>query len=76
MLPKLAENPANKVVVVPTDYAGLAGVVSALGNIAPNGTQNNGAIAPSGPAPMQAPRPSIPSRPRALIENPPQQQES
>src|ERR687885_299950 len=26
MLPKLAENPANKVLVVPTDYAGLAGL--------------------------------------------------
>ncbi len=76
MLPRLAENPANKVVVVPTDYAGLAGLVSALGNIAPNGTQSNGANAPSGPAQVQAPRPSIPSRPQALIDNPPQQEQS
>src|SRR5579875_1303045 len=30
MLPKLSENPANKVVVVPTDYAGLAGVATTL----------------------------------------------
>src|SRR5579871_2594308 len=31
MLPKLAENPANKVIVVPTDYAGLAGAATTLG---------------------------------------------
>src|SRR5205807_9726078 len=33
MLPKLAENPANKVLVVPTDYAGLAGLATTLGNL-------------------------------------------
>src|SRR5438105_83348 len=32
MLPKLAENPANKVLVVPTDYAGLAGLATTLSN--------------------------------------------
>jgi regulator of protease activity HflC (stomatin/prohibitin superfamily) len=30
MLPKLAENPANKVIVVPADMAGLAGLVTSL----------------------------------------------
>ena len=30
MLPKLAENPANKVIVVPADMAGLAGLATAL----------------------------------------------
>src|SRR5438067_9156194 len=33
MLPKLAENPANKVLVVPTDYAGLAGLATTLSNL-------------------------------------------
>src|SRR5919199_983180 len=33
MLPKLAENPANKVLVVPTDYAGLAGLAATLSNL-------------------------------------------
>ncbi|MDB5075558.1 MAG: domain, Band 7 family protein [Chloroflexi bacterium] len=33
MLPKLAENPANKVIVVPADMAGLAGLVTAIGQI-------------------------------------------
>src|SRR5919201_1385251 len=36
MLPKLAENPANKVLVVPTDYAGLAGLATTLGNLGAN----------------------------------------
>jgi len=30
MLPKLAENPANKVIVVPADMAGLAGPATSL----------------------------------------------
>jgi regulator of protease activity HflC (stomatin/prohibitin superfamily) len=30
MLPKLAENPANKVIVVPADMAGLAGLATSL----------------------------------------------
>src|SRR5437588_1223322 len=33
MLPRLAENPANKVLVVPTDYAGLAGLAATLSNL-------------------------------------------
>ncbi len=32
MLPKLAQNPANKVLVVPTDYAGMAGLAPLLGS--------------------------------------------
>jgi hypothetical protein len=38
MLPKLAENPANKVLVVPTDYAGLAGLAATLSNLGADGT--------------------------------------
>jgi len=37
MLPKLAENPANKVIVVPTDYAGLAGAATTLLSVATTG---------------------------------------
>jgi regulator of protease activity HflC (stomatin/prohibitin superfamily) len=33
MLPRLAENPANKVLVVPTDYAGLVGLATTLGSL-------------------------------------------
>ncbi len=33
MLPKLAENPANKVIVVPADMAGLAGLATSLAEI-------------------------------------------
>ena len=42
MLPKLAENPANKVLVVPTDYAGLAGLAATLGNLGADGTKPDG----------------------------------
>src|SRR5919197_1423704 len=38
MLPRLAENPANKVLVVPTDYAGLAGLAATLSNFGVDGT--------------------------------------
>jgi hypothetical protein len=50
MLPKLAENPANKVLVVPTDYAGLAGLAATLSNLGANGatpTTGNASAAPS-----------------------------
>ena len=33
MLPKLAANPANKVIVVPADMAGLAGLATSLTQI-------------------------------------------
>src|SRR5438067_9492380 len=42
MLPKLAENPANKVLVVPTDYAALAGLAATLGNLGADGTKPDG----------------------------------
>jgi len=46
MLPKLAENPANKVLVVPTDIAGIAGLAATLTNLtdgAANTSNGNGA---------------------------------
>jgi regulator of protease activity HflC (stomatin/prohibitin superfamily) len=43
MLPKLAENPANKVLVVPTDYAGLVGLATTLGTLGVDGAKANGA---------------------------------
>src|ERR671930_1273790 len=39
MLPRLAENPANKVLVVPTDYAGLVGLAATLGNLGADGVK-------------------------------------
>jgi regulator of protease activity HflC (stomatin/prohibitin superfamily) len=36
MLPKLAENPANKIIVVPADMAGLAGLATTLGQVMSN----------------------------------------
>src|SRR5918911_5275289 len=52
MLPKLAENPANKVLVVPTDYAGLAGLAATLSNLGADGAKPNSgdAGAPTGSA--------------------------
>jgi hypothetical protein len=38
MLPKLAENPANKIIVVPADMAGLAGLATSITQL----TQQNG----------------------------------
>jgi regulator of protease activity HflC (stomatin/prohibitin superfamily) len=34
MLPKLSENPANKIIVVPADMAGLAGLATAVRQLA------------------------------------------
>ena len=45
MLPKLAQNPANKIIVVPADMAGLAGLATSLAQM----TQS------SQPAPQRAP---------------------
>src|SRR5947209_10457121 len=42
MLPRLAENPANKVLVVPTDYAGLVGLATTLGTVGADGVKANG----------------------------------
>ena len=36
MLPKLAANPANKVIVVPADMAGLAGLATSIAQMLPN----------------------------------------
>jgi hypothetical protein len=33
MLPKLANNPANKIIVVPADMAGLAGLATATAQL-------------------------------------------
>ncbi len=77
MLPKLAENPANKVLVVPTDYAGLAGLAATLGNVgldgaASNGNGNgngNGARPRATSEGTGAPR--IPTVPQALLQGAP-----
>jgi regulator of protease activity HflC (stomatin/prohibitin superfamily) len=68
MLPKLAENPANKVLVVPTDYAGLVGLATTLGNlgerttgaqsVAANGHSAARTEAPAGVA-VSAPPPTL-----------------
>jgi len=54
MLPKLAENPANKVLVVPTDYAGLAGIATMLGSVGASAAlppaNGNGSRPPTGPS--------------------------
>jgi regulator of protease activity HflC (stomatin/prohibitin superfamily) len=48
MLPKLAENPANKVIVVPADMAGLAGLATSLSqvgqSVVADQTSSNGAL--------------------------------
>src|ERR671924_588034 len=45
MLPRLAENPANKVLVVPTDYAGLARLAATLSNLGADGARPDAATA-------------------------------
>jgi regulator of protease activity HflC (stomatin/prohibitin superfamily) len=50
MLPKLAENPANKVLVVPTDYAGLVGLATTLGTLGADGVKANGSRLPTPPS--------------------------
>jgi len=64
MLPKLAENPANKVLVVPTDYAGLAGLAATLGNLGADGATPNGDAGTS-PSRVSARMPA--GAPQALI---------
>jgi regulator of protease activity HflC (stomatin/prohibitin superfamily) len=66
MLPKLAENPANKVLVVPTDYAGLAGLAATLGNVGLDGANGNGSGSGSGTRPRVAGdgATSLPAQPR------------
>src|SRR5437868_10630559 len=50
MLPKLAENPANKVLVVPTDYAGLVGLATTLGTVGADGLKANASRLPTSPS--------------------------
>src|SRR5918912_4385525 len=72
MLPKLAENPANKVLVVPTDYAGLAGLAATLSNLGANGARPVAATAgtptESAGGPVRSP---VPTQPQALAQNQP-----
>jgi hypothetical protein len=66
MLPKLAENPANKVLVVPTDYAGLAGLATTLGNLGADGVKQSGDGTGTSPSRMSARMPA--GAPQALIQ--------
>jgi len=73
MLPKLAENPANKVLVVPTDYAGLAGLAATLGNVGLDGAAANGngtGARPraAGDSATPARIPTVPQPPQALLQ--------
>src|SRR5919206_30208 len=68
MLPRLAENPANKVLVVPTDYAGLAGLAATLSNFGADGARPAAAGAGTSPSrasggPVRSP---VPTQPQAL----------
>jgi hypothetical protein len=86
MLPKLAENPANKVLVVPTDYAGLAGLAATLGNVGLDGASSagsaNGTGNGNGARPRMtgdgtgAPRFPTPAQPQALLQGLPQGQDN
>jgi len=64
MLPKLAENPANKVLVVPTDYAGLAGLAATLGNVGLDGANGGGVGAGTRPRVAGDGATSLPAQPR------------
>jgi regulator of protease activity HflC (stomatin/prohibitin superfamily) len=73
MLPKLAENPANKVLVVPTDYAGLAGLAATLGNLGADGAKptSGDAAARTESAAANPARLALPTQPQALAQNQP-----
>src|SRR5207302_9551243 len=66
MLPRLAENPANKVLVVPTDYAGLAGLAATLSNLGADGARPDGGAASTSPSRVSAHMPA--GAPQALIQ--------
>src|SRR5919197_1197253 len=73
MLPRLEENPANKVLVVPTDYAGLAGLAATLSNLGADGAKpysgDAGARTESAAGgPVRSP---VPTQPQALAQNQP-----
>jgi len=68
MLPKLAENPANKVLVVPTDIAGIAGLAATLTNLTDGASNGNG----NGARPNAAGttyRPTAPALPQSTQNN-------
>src|ERR687885_1452413 len=73
MLPKLADNPANKVLVVPTDYAGLAGLAATLSNLGADGAKptSGDAGARTEAAPANPARSPVPTQPQALAQNQP-----
>src|SRR5919201_1228283 len=73
MLPRLAENPANKVLVVPTDYAGLAGLAATLSNFGADGARLGAATAgtPTESAAGDPVRSPVPTQPQALAQNQP-----
>jgi regulator of protease activity HflC (stomatin/prohibitin superfamily) len=73
MLPRLAENPANKVLVVPTDYAGLAGLAAMLSNLGADGAKptSGDAGARTEASPANPARPALPTQPQALAQNQP-----
>src|SRR5256714_1793008 len=73
MLPKLAENPANKGLVVPTDYAGLAGLAATLGYLGADGAQptSGDARARTEAAPANPARLALPTQAQALAQNQP-----
>ena len=72
MLPRLAENPANKVLVVPTDYAGLAGLAATLGNVGADTAKPNGATSrpdSSATVTRQISPPVVPTQPQAKTQS-------
>jgi regulator of protease activity HflC (stomatin/prohibitin superfamily) len=73
MLPRLAENPANKVLVVPTDYAGLASLAATLSNLGADGARPDTATAgtPTESAMGGPVRSPVPTQPQALAQNQP-----
>jgi regulator of protease activity HflC (stomatin/prohibitin superfamily) len=73
MLPRLAENPANKVLVVPTDYAGLAGLAATLSHLGADGARAGAATAgtPTESAASGPVRSPVPTQPQALAQNQP-----
>jgi hypothetical protein len=69
MVPKVAENPANKVLVVPTDYAGLVGLATTLGNLAADGVKANGVSVPRTAGEAATRRSPAPTPPHTLTQN-------
>ncbi len=67
MLPQLANNPANKIIVVPSELGGLAGLASALTSLGDGTGPANGSAASSGARPsttVRQPQPSALPQPQ------------